>query len=122
MNNKHTILYVDDELMNLQLFELNFSNKYHIITAESGQMGLDQLKKYPDTKVVISDMRMPEMNGIEFINLARKDFPDISYYILTGFEVNEEITRAMEQNVINKFLRKPFNKVEIEQAIDESLS
>ena len=122
MNRKNTILYVDDELMNLQLFDLNFGKKYHIITAESGHIGLDQLKKYPDTKVVISDMRMPEMSGIEFIKIARKDFPKISYYILTGFEVNEEITRAIEENVINKYLKKPFNKVEIVQAIDESLS
>jgi len=64
---------------------------------------------------------MPGMNGIEFIKLARHDFPDISYYILTGFDITEEIADALNERIIHKYFRKPFNMKEIELAIAEVL-
>ncbi len=68
-----TILYVDDEQTNLVLFEYSFKDLYNVITANSGEEGLLKLKDYKDDIiVVISDMRMPKMNGIEFIIEARK--------------------------------------------------
>ena len=117
-----TILYVDDEPINLTLFKINFKNKYNIITAESGDQGLEQLKLNPYVNVVISDMKMPGMNGIEFIRMAKEDFPDISFFILTGFDITEEIARALEEKLIHKYFRKPFNIKEIDSAITEALS
>ncbi len=120
-NNTTTLLYVDDEPMNVKLFQINFRKKYNVITAESGEEGLEKLKENPETSVVISDMKMPGMNGIEFIKLARQDFPDISYYILTGFDITEEIADALNERIIHKYFRKPFNMKEIELAITEVL-
>ena len=120
-SNTTTLLYVDDESMNVKLFQINFRKKYNVITAESGEEGLKKLKENPETSVVISDMKMPGMNGIEFIKLARQDFPDISYYILTGFDITEEIADALNERIIHKYFRKPFNMKEIEVAIAEVL-
>lgn len=121
MTDKITLLYVDDEPINLKLFELNFRKNYNVLTAESGAEGFDLLKNNPHTKVVISDMKMPGMNGIEFIKLAKKDFPAISYFILTGFDITEEIADALNERLIHKYFRKPFNMKEIEASISEIL-
>ncbi len=121
MNDKVTLLYVDDEPINLKLFELNFRKKFNVITAESGSHGYELLKQNPHTIVVISDMKMPGMNGIEFIKLAKKDFPNISYFILTGFDITEEIADALNERLIHKYFRKPFNLREIESSILEIL-
>ncbi len=121
MDEKITILYVDDEPLNLKLFEINLKKKFNILTAESGAEGLEQLKTNPQIAVVISDMKMPGMNGVEFIRLAKKDFPHIRFFILTGFDITEEIADALNERLIHKYFRKPFNMKEIEDSILEFL-
>ena len=119
---KEKVLYVDDEPINLQLFEINFEDKYDVITALSGMQGLELLNKHTDMKLVISDMKMPVMNGIEFIKTAKKKHPNLSYFILTGFEITDEIQEAINSHLILRYFRKPFNIREIESAIKEALS
>jgi YesN/AraC family two-component response regulator len=119
MSKKISVLYVDDEPINLKLFELNFVNTFNITTASSGFEGLEILKKNPDIPVVISDMRMPKMDGLEFIAKAKKEFPNTIFYILTGYDINEQIADALNDRLINKYFRKPLNYKEIETAINE---
>lgn len=119
MDKKPKILYIDDEEINLELFKYNFSDKFDVITEYSGLSGLECLKKFPDIKVVISDMKMPNMNGIEFIGKAKEIYNDKKYFILTGFDISEEIHSALKGKLILKYLRKPFNIKEIEKAITE---
>ncbi|RLD66767.1 MAG: response regulator [Bacteroidetes bacterium] len=121
MEKRVNILYVDDEQLNLELFALVFKKKFNVITAESGFEGLEKLKENKDVCIVISDMKMPEMNGIEFINHAKKDFNNIAYFILTGFEITEEIADALNQKLINRYFKKPFNSKEIESTINDVL-
>ncbi len=121
---KIKILYVDDEESNLFIFKVNFERKYPVITAISGEEGLEKLSDHPDEIiVVISDMRMPSMNGVEFIRKARETHDNIFYYILTGYDFNEDIEEALKAGEIQKFFKKPFDIQEIEgailQAIDE---
>lgn len=117
MSEKLTVLYVDDEPLNLMLFERNFARTYNILTAKSGFEGLEKLRSHPEIKVVISDMRMPGINGIEFVSMAKKEFPTIAYFILTGFAITDEIAHALESKLILHYFSKPFNKTEIEAAI-----
>ncbi len=115
-----TILYVDDEEMNLFIFEASFKRNYQVLTAASGKEGLDKLQEaYNDIIVVISDMNMPEMNGVKFIKEARKNFEKVGYFILTGYGFNHEIERALKENVVHKFFTKPFEPDQIEAAINE---
>ncbi len=67
-------------------------------------------------------MKMPEMNAIEFITLAKKEFPNIAYYILTGYDITQEIAEALNNKLIFKYFRKPFNLKEIEDAIIVALA
>ncbi|HCX99744.1 MAG TPA: response regulator [Bacteroidales bacterium] len=121
MNKKISVLYVDDEPINLKLFELNFKDVFNLITASSGFEGLEILKNQPGISVVVSDMRMPKMDGIEFIGKAKAKFPHIVYFILTGFEITDEISQALNSNLINKYFRKPFNFREIESSISSAI-
>jgi two-component system, response regulator, stage 0 sporulation protein F len=115
------LLYVDDEPLNLKLFTINFSKIYSVLTADSGLEGLSLLAVHPDTNVVISDMKMPGMNGIEFIRMAKKEFPKIYFFILTGYDITDDIAAALQEGLINKYFRKPFNMKEIERSIREAL-
>jgi len=122
MDKTITLLYVDDEPINLTLFELNFKKRYKVITAESGNEGLQKLSDDDEIIVVISDMKMPGMNGVEFIRKAREKYANIAYFILTGFDINEEISEALKQQIIHRYFRKPFDMNEIEKAIKEVVS
>ena len=113
------ILYVDDEPINTKLFEISFRNKFSVVTAENGLQALDVLDRNSDTKVVLSDMKMPVMNGFEFIEKAREKHPDKKYFILTGFEINDEIQKAINDGLIVKYFRKPLSMKEIELSIKE---
>jgi CheY-like chemotaxis protein len=115
------VLYVDDEELNLMLFEANFRNTFKVLTAGSGYQGMSRLKANPDTKIVISDMRMPGMNGIEFVRIAKQEFRNVAFFILTGYEKNKEITDALETKLINRCFRKPFEKEEIKTAITSAI-
>jgi response regulator RpfG family c-di-GMP phosphodiesterase len=113
-----TILYLDDEDINLFIFEANFKNTFNVMTSNSAPKALKLLDDHKDEIiVVISDMRMPDMNGLEFIKEARKKHDNMYYYILTGFEYNEDINAAVESKLIKKFFNKPFEVREIEQEI-----
>jgi two-component system, response regulator, stage 0 sporulation protein F len=121
MNQTPALLYVDDEPLNLTLFEINFQKKYRVRTALSGEKGLDILRIEPSIAVVITDMKMPGMNGIEFIRKAKESFPEIVFFILTGYEITGEIIQALEEKLIHKYFKKPFLMKELETAILEVL-
>jgi response regulator RpfG family c-di-GMP phosphodiesterase len=117
-----TVLYVDDEENNLFLFKASFSGEYNVLTALSGNEGLEKLEKFhKDIIVVISDMRMPNMNGIEFVQKARERYSNIAYFILTGFDYNEQIQNALNNNLIQSFFTKPFDVAEIKKSIDDAV-
>ncbi|MCF6361212.1 MAG: response regulator [Cyclobacteriaceae bacterium] len=116
------ILYVDDEESNLFIFEKMFERNYRVLTALSGSEGLAKLEGHSnEIIVVISDMRMPLMNGVEFIKKAKSIYANIAYFILTGFDFNDEIEEALNTQLIHKFFTKPFEMQEIELAIAEAI-
>lgn len=121
MADKIKLLYIDDEPINTELFKINFQDNYRVITAESGREGLEELNKNDDTKFIISDMKMPGMNGLEFINKAREKYPDKKYFILSGYDISDEIEIALKEKVILKYFKKPFNMEQINMAIQECL-
>ena len=117
MSAKKTILYVDDEEINLYLFERSFENDFDIIPASSGPEALEHIKtNEKNIDVVISDMRMPEMDGLEFIQLAKAQL-EIPYYILTGYEFNPELEEALDNNLIKMIFKKPYDSKQIKEVV-----
>lgn len=116
-----TVLYVDDEPLNLMLFEVNFRNRYRVITALSGEEGLQKLSEHSDVDVVISDMKMPTMNGVRFIHRIKELYPEIPCIILTGYDLTPEIQEAIADNKVIEYLAKPFDITQIEKSIEKIL-
>jgi two-component system, response regulator, stage 0 sporulation protein F len=121
MENKIRVLYIDDEPTNLTLFTINFREKYVVFVSESAKKGLAILDEHPYIEVVISDMKMPNMNGVEFIKIAKKRYPEILFFILTGYELTGEIQEAIDTGLVIKYFSKPFNIADIDDSINQAL-
>jgi response regulator RpfG family c-di-GMP phosphodiesterase len=119
--NQISILYVDDEPINLMLFEAMFYNEFKILTFESPVESLEYIRNNNNLDVVVSDMRMPKLSGVEFIREAIKVAPSITYFILTGFDVSKEIEEALKEDLIKECFQKPFEKEELVEAISKYL-
>lgn len=117
MSGKYKLLYVDDEVINLQLFKINMENDYDVFIAYDGINGLQVLDEHKDIDIIFSDMKMPEMNGIEFITKVKEQYPDKKCFILTGFEITDEIKEALNSGLILKYFSKPFNIDEIQSTL-----
>lgn len=112
------ILYVDDEEINLEIFKINMHKYFKIETARSGVEGLRILEEGNTIQLVISDLRMPEMDGLEFIKTAKEKHPDIKFFIITGYEITPEIDEALETNLICQYFNKPYNVNEIISSVN----
>jgi two-component system response regulator (stage 0 sporulation protein F) len=110
LNKSKTILYVDDEEINQFIFLRYFETQFTILTASSGVEALKLLQdQHGQIDAVISDMRMPGMDGIEFIKKARQDFSGMPYYLLTAFSNSTEIEKALENKLVDKIFNKPYD-------------
>ncbi len=116
------VLYVDDEEPNLFLFKMAFMNDFEVHTAISGSEGLELLQTHDDIDAIISDMKMPNMNGLEFIQEAINRHQGKVYFILTGFDKSPEIEEAIHHNMIRDYFRKPFDREVLKDAIESSLA
>lgn len=104
-----TLLLVDDEESILSaLKRLLRREGYRILSAGSGAEGLELLAKN-DVDVIVSDQRMPNMTGEEFLRLAKELYPDTVRMVLSGYADMQSITNAINQGAIYKFLSKPWD-------------
>lgn len=122
-NIQHTVLCVDDEINILSaLKRLLRKENYNLLTASSGKEGLAILEKH-DVHLVMSDQRMPEMSGTEFLSEIKEKYPDVIRIILTGYTEVDAITESINRGHIYKFFLKPWNdenlKLEINKALDQ---
>ncbi len=122
-DNQHTILCVDDEANILHSIKrLLRKEGYRLLTASSGVEGLKILKEN-DVHLVLSDQRMPQMSGTEFLAEVREKYPDVIRIILTGYTEVDSITESINKGNIYKFFLKPWNdqnlKLEIGKALEQ---
>ena len=115
-DNKVTILYVDDEENNLFSFKATFRIKYKVLTAISGSEALEILEKN-QVHIIITDQRMPEMTGIEFLEKVLEKFPDPMRVLLTGYADMNAVIDAVNKGKIFHYLAKPWNEEELDLTI-----
>ncbi len=123
MNTKkipHPILYIDDEEDNLTVFNAAFRRDYEVHLAISGYKGLEIMKKH-NIHLVITDQRMPEMTGIEFLENIIPLYPDCIRMVLTGFSDVEAIIQAINKGRVYRYITKPWNKEEFKINMDRAL-
>ncbi|HEY3307656.1 MAG TPA: response regulator [Desulfuromonadaceae bacterium] len=116
------ILFVDDEKNVLRSLERIFmDDEYEIFTANSGDEGLQILKEQGVFQIVISDYRMPGMNGVEFLKEVYSLWPDTVRIVLSGYADTGSIVAAVNEGHIYKFIPKPWNEEELKVTIANSL-
>ena len=114
-----TILYVDDEVNNLLSFKATFRLKYKVLTALSGDEAL-KLMDEKDVHVIITDQRMPNMTGVEFLERVLGKHPDPARILLTGYADMGAVVDAVNKGKIFQYLAKPWNEEELDQAIQSA--
>lgn len=104
-----TLLLVDDEENILRaLKRLLRRDGYTILTANGGRQGLELLQSN-DVGVIISDQRMPEMSGVEFLSQVKEEYPDNVRMVLSGYTDLNSVTDAINRGAIYRFLTKPWD-------------
>ena len=104
------VLYVDDEEINLELLKVTFMNDFQVITADSAKEGLEILEARPEIDVIISDLKMPHMNGLDFIKIIKSRHPGKVCLLLTGFMESEVMLEGFNKELIFRYMMKPWNK------------
>ncbi len=116
------ILFVDDEPQMLSALTRVFRGKgYNVITANSGLEGLSLLEAH-QFDVIISDMRMPEMDGASFLAASCERSPNSRRILLTGYSDQESTIRAINDGHIHRFLTKPWDNQELRAKVEEEIS
>ena len=116
------ILCVDDEQNVLRsLTRLFLDDPYEILTAPSGAEGLLILNQCGTVPVVISDYRMPGMNGVEFLSEVRKRWPETVRIVLSGYADTGAIVSAINEGQIYRFVAKPWNEDELRVTVANAL-
>ncbi|HYE09007.1 MAG TPA: HDOD domain-containing protein [Patescibacteria group bacterium] len=112
MENK-TILFVDDEQNILRAFRRVFMDReYRILLANSGQEALELLKT-EKVDLLVSDMKMPYMDGYELLSIIKKEYPKIARIILSGFSEKETMIQCIQSNLAMIYLLKPWQNEQL---------
>jgi response regulator RpfG family c-di-GMP phosphodiesterase len=115
------VLFVDDEPSILSALRRLFRPQgYTILTAESGAAGLAALEQQP-VDLVVSDMRMPVMDGAQFLEQVRSRWPEVMRILLTGYADVTSTIAAINRGEIFRYIAKPWNDEEIILTVREAL-
>jgi CheY-like chemotaxis protein len=117
---KPKLLVVDDEPDNLDLLYRTFRRQFNVFKAESGKDALEILEQEGEVAVIISDQRMPEMKGTEFLSRTVPEFPDTVRIILTGFTDVEDLVDAINSGQVYKYITKPWDPNELKTVVDKA--
>lgn len=103
------LMVVDDEADNLDLLYRTFRREFDVFKAESGLKALEVLEQQGEMAIIISDQRMPRMNGTEFLSRTVDRFPDTIRILLTGYTDVEDLVGAINAGKVFKYITKPWN-------------
>jgi len=111
---KRTVLFVDDDEIVLQSLERGLLDEsYNKLFVKSCNEALEILQQV-EVHVIVTDMRMPEMTGLELLRTIRKDYPNIVGMILSGYEQDTTLQTAVDQGEIFRLIPKPWKYGEVD--------
>lgn len=110
------VLYIDDELHNLTAFKASFRRLYNVFTAESAEEGRKILEQN-EIHVLITDQRMPQITGIEFLASILDVYPDPIRMLLTGYADISAVIDAINKGQVYRYISKPWDEDELRQSI-----
>lgn len=116
---KIRVLYVDDEVHNLHSFKAAFRRDFEVFTAESAAEGRKILAN-EDIKVIITDQRMPETTGVEFLESIIPSYPDPIRILLTGYTDIQAVIDAINKGQIYHYITKPWDEEQLRNIINNA--
>lgn len=118
----YPVMFVDDEPNLLDGIRRTLYDRFDIYTATSGKEGLDCIRSDGPFAVVVSDMRMPEMDGAEFLSQVRELAPQTTRILLTGYSDISAAIRAVNNGQLFRFLSKPCDEEALARAIGDGIA
>jgi response regulator RpfG family c-di-GMP phosphodiesterase len=118
--NRPTILVVDDEPDVLRSVYDLFRLDYRVLTFERAVDALEALRTLDDVSVILSDQRMPGMNGVEFLEKARQIHPIATRLLVTGYADIKAVIDAINQGNVFRYITKPWDPEELIEALREA--
>ena len=117
---RYALLLVDDELANLQKLQRTFMGEYEVHLAQSGEKALEILQS-ESIDAVITDQKMPNMTGIELLELSQRTHPNIVRIVLTGFTDVEDLIAAINMGKVHKYITKPWEPDDLRLTVKDAL-
>ena len=111
-----TILYVDDERANRIVLDQSMKTEFKIITAGDGEAALRLLAEH-DIAVVITDMRMPTMQGDELLRIVKERHPQVIRMVMTAHQDIGPILQAINEGLVARYIIKPWDRTELVQVL-----
>jgi two-component system NtrC family sensor kinase len=122
MSQEIKVLCVDDEENVLKSLRRVFMDEnYEILTATSAEEGLATLEAEAPVPVIISDYRMPGMNGVDFLHKVYEQWPDTIRIVLSGYADTAAVVAAINEGQIYQFIPKPWDEDKLKETIDKAL-
>ncbi|MBL4755530.1 MAG: response regulator [Flavobacteriales bacterium] len=116
---KIEVLYVDDEANNLQAFRSSFRRDFNVLTADSAEKALNILKEN-SVHVIITDQRMPDTTGVEFLESILEAYPYPVRILLTGYSDTEAVIDAINKGQIFHYLNKPWKYADLKKTVHKA--
>ncbi len=113
------LLYVDDEVENLFTLEVALSKWFKVFTLESPLEAIEVIER-EDIRVLVTDQRMPKMSGLELAKKVQENYPSVVTIILTAYDDNETILKAINQGGIFRYLLKPWDIQDMTQTLESA--
>lgn len=118
---KPYLLCLDDEIDNLDALERIFRKKYHVLKALTPEAAFEYLDQYPQLAVIISDQRMPQITGVEFLEKSITTHPETIRLLLTGYTDIDSVIGAVNKGQIYRYLTKPWDPIDLQNTVDQAL-
>ena len=113
------ILYVDDEVHNLNAFKASFRRIFNVFTAESAKEAMGILETQ-QMHIIVSDQRMPVMSGVEFLQSIIPIYPDPTRILLTGYADISAVIDAINKGQVYLYITKPWQEDELRQNLERA--
>lgn len=114
------LMVVDDESDNLDLLYRTFRRNFVVFKAESALKAIQILEQEGEMAIIISDQRMPKMNGTDFLSHTAEQFPDTIRILLTGYTDVEDLVGAINTGKVFKYITKPWNPDELKNVVQQA--
>jgi CheY-like chemotaxis protein len=121
MSERARILIVDDEEAILETMEYTFADDYDVLKAASAPEALAMLDASGPVAAVITDQRMPEMTGVEFLAHVYERHPNTTRIILTGYADGDAMVRAINEGHVYAYVTKPWEPDELKQLVHRAV-